>query len=688
MSIKDIKKKMFEKYKIFDTEDGLLSRIDSNCLNIPSYEMDFKDALCKNILDNQDFYILKLSSILKGSNKNDFLYICHLFDSLNFNDYSFLKKLYESNSLFFENVIDSVENQMSFNNIDSSVLSYFMMINQDLNNSVLNDDNIEYNFDDLKDSGSYDSLRIYLNQIGVYPLLTCDEETEMFKQYSMTHDNKIKDKIINSNLRLVVGIAKRFAPNVKNMDFMDLIMEGNAGLIKAVEKFDYRLGFKFSTYSSWWIKQSIKRAVLNHEQLIRVPVNTLETYKKIGRTIDQFSSKYGVEPSSDDLLKCGFSLRDIKNYEIISNSMNAVSLNTLIGNEEDCELGSLIADDKQNIDAIMDEKCVKDQLDSIIENANLSMRELYILRMRKGLDGELELSLEEIGKRLGITRERVRQLEAGALRKLEKSAIKLGKTNNSDKFNDYSSFDVKSNLKDLFSFYPHSKFTKKDIIDAISRLNLNSIRLLKSKFGFNYNSYNRFEILCRVDARDLNTVLTDTIPKLIINKTLYENEYEKNLYQCFSYYSKEEIDDALLSLGKKYFDILNKIYSLGFDEKPDFKLLADKDICLFNRALFDIQNTLTKNRLRNSNSICNNTYLLRNFYEELAEFTKEQIDDAIYNMKQSDYDKLLNLYNGDLNNKLYVVKLGLEQKILRRELKSIVIGIIGDKKQNTKKKKK
>ena len=258
-----------------------------------------------------------------------------------------------------------------------------------------------------------DPVRMYLKEIGKVSLLTADEEIELAKRMEQG-DEEAKKRLAEANLRLVVSIAKRYVG--RGMLFLDLIQEGNLGLIKAVEKFDYRKGYKFSTYATWWIRQAITRAIADQARTIRIPVHMVETINKLIRVSRQLLQELGREPSPEEIAaEMDIPVERVR--EILKISQEPVSLETPIGEEEDSHLGDFIQD--ENVPVPADAAAftlLKEQLDEVL--GTLTEREQKVLRLRFGLDDSRARTLEEVGKEFNVTRERIRQIEAKALRKL------------------------------------------------------------------------------------------------------------------------------------------------------------------------------------------------------------------------------------------------------------------------------
>ena len=285
-------------------------------------------------------------------------------------------------------------------------------------------DDIDMDFSDSKDSESAavaaeqgitidDPVKVYLKEIGRVPLLTSEEEVELAIRIS-NGDVAAKQRLSEANLRLVVSIAKRYLG--RGMQFLDLIQEGNLGLIKAVEKFDYTKGFKFSTYATWWIRQAITRAIADQARTIRIPVHMVETINKVKKVQSQLLHQNGHEPSADEI-SAEIDMPVDKVREIMRVAQEPVSLETPIGEEEDSHLGDFIPDMDAPAPAdAASHTMLREQLSDVL--STLTPREEKVLRLRFGLEDGRSRTLEEVGKEFNVTRERIRQIEAKALRKL------------------------------------------------------------------------------------------------------------------------------------------------------------------------------------------------------------------------------------------------------------------------------
>lgn len=261
---------------------------------------------------------------------------------------------------------------------------------------------------------STDPVRQYLREIGRVPLLGAEEEVELAKQYEKAN-KRAKDKLTESNLRLVVSIAKKYIG--RGLSLLDLIQEGNQGLIRAVEKYDWRKGFKFSTYATWWIRQAITRAIADQARTIRIPVHMVETINKLYRTSRRLMQELGREPTPEEIGE-ELELDPDRVREIFKIAQETTSLEAPVGEDQESFLGDFIPDETQLSPVDQASKqLLKNHLDEVL--ATLSEREAKVLKLRFGLEGNKQMTLEEVGRVFGVTRERIRQIEAKALRKLK-----------------------------------------------------------------------------------------------------------------------------------------------------------------------------------------------------------------------------------------------------------------------------
>ena len=260
-----------------------------------------------------------------------------------------------------------------------------------------------------------DPVKMYLKDIGKVALLSAEDEIELAKRI-LNGDNEAKARLCQSNLRLVVSIAKRWA-NTNSLSFLDLIQEGNMGLLRAVEKFDYTKGFRFSTYATWWIKQAITRAIADQSRTIRLPVHMVETINRYSRTVRQLTQTLSREPTLEEIAEA-MGISEAKVVEIKRSALDPISLETPIGEEEDSKMSDFIEDESAKSPMeVASQRLLHEQLLSVIDT--LTPREQQVIRERYGLIDGKSKTLEEVGREFSVTRERIRQIEAKALRKLK-----------------------------------------------------------------------------------------------------------------------------------------------------------------------------------------------------------------------------------------------------------------------------
>ena len=333
----------------------------------------------------------------------------------------------EINDFFKDQPLDAEQMDKIFDFLEASGVDVLRITGNDVDDTLMLDDDMDIDGLDEEEEVELDKIdlsvpegvsiedpvRMYLKEIGKVPLLTAEEEIELAKRME-NGDEDAKKRLAEANLRLVVSIAKRYVG--RGMLFLDLIQEGNLGLIKAVEKFDYRKGYKFSTYATWWIRQAITRAIADQARTIRIPVHMVETINKLIRVSRQLLQELGREPTPEEIAEeMDMSVDRVR--EILKISQEPVSLETPIGEEEDSHLGDFIQDD--NVPVPADAAAftlLKEQLVEVL--GTLTEREQKVLRLRFGLDDGRARTLEEVGKEFNVTRERIRQIETKALRKL------------------------------------------------------------------------------------------------------------------------------------------------------------------------------------------------------------------------------------------------------------------------------
>ena len=357
----------------------------------------------KNTVDEQAQFLETLNALVELGKKKDGV--------LDFSDINMMFQNMDLDGDRTEKILDYLEQNGIVAMVSDTDAEDDIILDVDDEPTEEELENIEFSVPD--GVSIEDPVRMYLKEIGKVPLLSADEEVDLAKRMEKG-DSDAKKRLAEANLRLVVSIAKRYVG--RGMLFLDLIQEGNLGLIKAVEKFDYRKGYKFSTYATWWIRQAITRAIADQARTIRIPVHMVETINKLIRVQRQLLQELGREPYPEEIAK-EMQLPVDRVREIQKISQEPVSLETPIGEEEDSHLGDFIQDDNVPVPAEAAAfTLLKEQLSGVLNT--LTDREQKVLRLRFGLDDGRARTLEEVGKEFDVTRERIRQIEAKALRKL------------------------------------------------------------------------------------------------------------------------------------------------------------------------------------------------------------------------------------------------------------------------------
>ena len=417
-----MKKRELEEEEIFDEDDDDFDSDEGS--GIPNVNVDADDFEVKDeTLDQIKKRFLEIGKKEKSIQQEDLLEATAHLD-LSDEDIESLIEFFKNKNIKVESDEDEVSNLDDLE-FDAS------KVNEDMSEAFLDDDS-DFNMED-EEEVSYadfdydkivddtvkvnDPVKMYLKEIGRVRLLSSEEEIELAKKI-LLGDEDAKNELTQANLRLVVSIAKHYVG--RGMLFLDLIQEGNLGLIKAVEKFDYTKGFKFSTYATWWIRQAITRAIADQARTIRIPVHMVETINKITRYKRSLIQELGREPTAQEIsdrMDPASRLSPERIREIEKIALDPVSLETPIGEEDDSHLGDFIEDkETQSPSEFTTKSLLKDELYSVMKD--LTDREERVLRLRYGLDDGRPRTLEEVGKEFGVTRERIRQIEAKAIRKL------------------------------------------------------------------------------------------------------------------------------------------------------------------------------------------------------------------------------------------------------------------------------
>ena len=417
-----MKKRELEEEEIFDEDDDDFDSDEYS--DIPNIKVDADDFEVKDeTLDQIKKRFLEIGKKEKSIQQEDLLEATAHLD-LSDEDIESLIEFFKNKNIKVESDEDEVSNLDDLE-FDAS------KVNEDMSEAFLDDDSdfnmedeeevsyTDFDYDNIVDDTVKvnDPVKMYLKEIGRVRLLSSEEEIELAKKI-LLGDEDAKNELTQANLRLVVSIAKHYVG--RGMLFLDLIQEGNLGLIKAVEKFDYTKGFKFSTYATWWIRQAITRAIADQARTIRIPVHMVETINKITRYKRSLIQELGREPTAQEIsdrMDPASRLSPERIREIEKIALDPVSLETPIGEEDDSHLGDFIEDkETQSPSEFTTKSLLKDELYSVMKD--LTDREERVLRLRYGLDDGRPRTLEEVGKEFGVTRERIRQIEAKAIRKL------------------------------------------------------------------------------------------------------------------------------------------------------------------------------------------------------------------------------------------------------------------------------
>ncbi len=375
---------------------------------------DVKENFLKQNKDKKDIYqndVLKAVEHLDLSD-ND---VDELYDWFNSVGIDILNESDIEEEISVDLIEEDIEEDVDVEDIDSDIDLSKDEDSFDEDEDVFNKKPYKDAISSNNNSRINDAVKMYLKEIGHVPLLKADDELDIAKRIE-EGDEEAKNILISSNLRLVVSIAKKYVG--RGMLFLDLIQEGNMGLVKAVEKFDYTKGFKFSTYATWWIRQAITRAIADQARTIRIPVHMVETINKLTRIQRQLVQELGRDPSAEEIAAKMEGITPEKVREIQKIALEPVSLETPIGEEDDSHLGDFIEDkDAMSPDQYANDQLLKDEINMVLEG--LTEREEKVLRLRFGLYDGKTRTLEEVGKEFNVTRERIRQIEAKALRKLK-----------------------------------------------------------------------------------------------------------------------------------------------------------------------------------------------------------------------------------------------------------------------------
>ncbi len=484
------------------------------------------------LLDDELLRINEYINSLKSKNKYQFLYnISKFIDSYDFEDVlTIIKEILNNDKL--NDVLNSLVNDNKINIIDlredykTNTFISIISVYCDFNNIELVSDNYDYNEEFLNQSID-DTTRLYLKEMSKYPLLTMDEEKELFLKFK-SGDEKAREKITNSNLRLVLSVAKKYVN--RGLPFLDLVQEGNLGLMKSIDKYDVEKGFKFSTYATWWIRQGITRAIGDYGNTIRIPIHVLEKSNKLEKVINSLKISLGQEPTVEEISKemnCSTEMV-LKLLEVLENR-NLVSLNSFVNEEEDTELINLVPDKENALEEEIIKDLSKTEILNLIDKAKLKDKEKEVLYFRFGILDDKPLTLKKVSEKYDVTCERIWQIEAKTLRKLRPYLRKIVDAENFKSKNNNESFIIYLN-----------EFEKCKILDKFD----------PSKIGFKF-----------LDNTSMSDWFYDNLTELLDSKNI-RYKLIQTQYETYKKTKEEERKEKEKIKREKSFSKLNE-FELG-----------------------------------------------------------------------------------------------------------------------------
>lgn len=650
MAVSNIKKILLEKtkylkgkYSLMNFYDGFLDELFNEIIvNLKTDDMKnienqfvsiFKNKLLNYLNNHNEELKGKVRFVVEQEDSNQFIQLCLLLDSLNYDGFNLAHSLFNENSKHLSKIMEDISS-LNFSK-ESNNLSYFMTEYFELNEEIVKEDNLI----DMSviNSNDYDSTKIYLNEIGNYKVLTKEEEIQLFKEYKENGSKKARQKLINSNLKLSVFNAKKYVNRTKSMSFLDLIMEGNAGLIKAIDKFDYTKNYKLSTYATYWIRQAIGRSIYEKDREVRIPVYMEEQLIKIKKVKESYETRYGREPKISEI-------SDILNIdeEKINSLLNYASqheyfnLNQNIGDKEDTEASELIPDSNISVEDEVEKKLLKEDIIELMKIAELNEKEARIVAYRFGIVDGKERTLDEIGKIYNCTRERVRQIEKRSLFKLRKAANRQSKQKRKIQ---------EKNNSGIYAYFKETgigKYEPEQIMAAIKRMHPISIDILKKRCGDDFSrDINIYASeLSFLEKKVLSKILSSDLPYALKDVTYIQKELNFTMSDLLETFNIENLDydekKFLYKLGGSSFE---NVFDLAKISKQDYEMLN----MLLNKLL-NLQET------RNEKIKTQHIKKVKSIYELLSEYSKQEIDSVILELSKEEQDLLHLRYGSDLYN--------------------------------------
>lgn len=502
-------------------------------------------------------------------------------------------EIINKNSLFLNNIeliVNKYYNEIVSGGLDDLFDSYRIVFiiegYCELKNIKINNDDSLINY---KNEYITDSARMYLLEISKLPLLTSEEEVELGKRILLGDENA-KEKLMERNLKLVVSIAKKYTG--RGLDFLDLIQEGNIGLSTAVSKYDVSKGYRFSTYATWWIRQSVIRAIEEKGRIIRIPTHIYEKIGKYKVAYETLAIDLNREPTTYELAEyMGVTSGDV--VKLLGLQEEVISLNVPIGEEEDTELGDFLVSDDESIQDVVFRDIMKEKIWEFFSNSDLTMKEKEIIIGRFDLDGNGMRTLADIAMEHGITRERVRQIEERALRKLRKRVVALKFSQYMDNpkeaimnINDIKKVDrrVNNTRNDIYEYF--NKYSKEDVKNALKMLSTDEIMILD--LIYNGESLNRNEEI------KLYRELIPKIKKILEATVLKKNKNIKTIYDYFEGYSKDEINNMLEKLSESEKLLIVEKFGNDLEVPVNNKLNKDNSVRYYSYLVPKMKKILRK----------------------------------------------------------------------------------------------
>ena len=653
----------------------------------------------KKILSNQETAIILINNYINKyfkksdtyeSSINNLEKLSKLFDSY---DYipspDILLQIIKENEILYnaiESIMKKYQNQIISGNIDQIIdnstiiliIEAYCMLN---NIEIKESEDYEKNIIDLEYYDLTDSVKTYLKEASRRPLLSIEEEQKLLKRISQG-DNYAREVFIESNLKLVISIARKYVN--RGLPFLDLIQEGNIGLLTAVDRFDINKKTRFSTYATWWIRQSITRAIADKGRNVRIPVHLHEKIVTYQKAVINLESKLNRKPALNEIAnEMKLSISEVIELQKLQN--DTVSINTLVGEDESTELEDFIPANEDTLDDIATTNIMQHQVRKLLEDCNLKPREIEVLMLRFGFSGKRPMKLEEIGKKFDITRERVRQIESSALMKIRKSryikslsdympnpdtAIKnidffreeysksgnvhknlIKEVNNQQQDDKDTKKESKPTvrksktpkLKTIYEYF--NTYTKEQVDEMLEKLTEEERALITLKYGEDLNNPITSSAFGKKDRRKFFNTLAPKMKRLLTNTDRKEGDNNmsklKTIYEYFNTYTKDQVDEMLEKLTEEERALITLRYGEDLNNPVLGKLSKDE-----NYKFYQLLVPKMKRLLANPNK----TRKILTIYEYFNTYTKDQVDEMLGKLAEEERALITLKYGEDLNN--------------------------------------